>query len=180
MDFSEFQAIFFDSNRFSLTNNQFKITTKFMFGLFNTQTIEILREIYPNISEPTEHIKLLTEFATDFASTIPEEEDFLKIKSTLARVCCWAYETQDPEFYEKVAESFPPNLHLFLDDDLLASDIFPLCFVIKARKKMLKLNFLLRSSINYIKNLQLFSKEMESILKNSSHIKVNYSYPILI
>ena len=144
MDFSEFETTFFDSNQFSLTNNRFEMITKFMFGLFNSKTIETLKKICPNISKPTNHMKRLTEFATDFASTIFKEKekgDHLKNKSTLARVCCWAYETQDPEFYEKVAESFPPNPCLFLDDDLLSSDIFSLCHVIKARKKMLKLEF---------------------------------------
>ena len=183
MDFSEFEATFFDSNQFSLTNNRFEMITKFMFGLFNSKTIEILKKICPNISKPTNHMKRLTEFATDFASNIFKEGKkggHLKNKSTLARVCCWAYETQDPEFYEKVAESFPSNPCLFLDDDLLTSDILPVCHVIKARKKMLKLEIILTLNINIIKNLQLFCKEMESILKNSSHIKVSYSYSILI
>ena len=184
MDISEFETTFFDSYQFILTNNRFEMITKFMFGLSNSQTIEILRKIYPSISKPTDHMKRLTEFAADIVSTVSEEENrFLKNKSTLAHVCCWAYETQDPEFYEKVAESFPLNLHLFLDDDLLISDILPLCYVIKARKKMLKLKILLTLNINSIKILQLFSKEMESILKNSSHIKVtdsSYLYPILI
>ena len=181
MNFFEFEATFFDSNQFSLINNQFEMITKFMFGLFNSQTIETLRKIYPNISKPTNHMKRLTEFATDFASTVPEEGNrFLKNKSTLVRVCCWAYETQDTEFCEKVAKSFPLNLRIFLDDDLLTSDILPLCYVIKARKKMLKLKILLTLNINIMKNLQLFCKEMESIFKNSSHIKVTYLHPILI
>ena len=183
MDFSEFEATFFDSNQFCLTNNRFEMITKFMFGLFNSKTIEILKKICPNISKPTNHMKRLTEFATDFASTIlneGEKEDLRKNKSTLACVCCWAYETQDPEFYEKVAESFPLNLRLSLDYNLRSSDILPVCHVIKARKKMLKLEIILRLDIDIIKNLQLFCKEMESIFKNSSHIKVNYSYSILI
>ena len=156
--------------------------TKFMFGLFNSKTIEILKKICPNISKPTNHMKRLTEFATNFASTLlneGEKGDLLKNKSTLARVCCWAYETQDPEFYEKVAESFPSNPCLFLDDNLLTSDILPVCHVIKARKKMLKLEIILTVNINITKNLQLFYKEMESIFKKSSHIKVTY-YSILI
>ena len=180
MNFSKFEATFFYANQFSLANNRFEMITKFMFGLFNSETIETLKKIFPNISKPTEHIKRLTEFATDFASTIPEEKELLKKNSTLLCVCCWAYETQDPKVFEKVAESFPLNLHLFLNNDLLTRDIIPLCNVIKARKKILKLRIVLISSINLIKNQQLLFKEMESILKNSSHIKVTYSNPKFI
>ena len=181
MEFSEFEATFCDSNQINLGDNRFEMISTFMFGLFNLETIKILKKIYPNIFRITKHMKRLTDFATGSVSTISEAAEGWTNNLTFLRVCRWAYETQSLQFGEKLAESFPLNFDIFFVDDLLASDILPLCYVIKARQKMLKLRiFAQSSSINAIKNLQLFCKEMECILKNSSYIKVTYSYPKLI
>ena len=180
MSFPEFEATFCDSNQFSLADNRFEMISTFMFGLFNLETIEILKEIYPDTFRLNKHMKRLTDFTTDSVSTMSEAAGSRTNNLTFLRVCRWAYETQNLEFCEKLAESFPLNFDLFFDDDLLASDILPLCYVIKARKKILELRiFASSSNINAIKNLHLFCKEMECILKNSSHIKVNHFYPKL-
>ena len=181
MDFPEFEATFCDSNQFSLADNRFEMISTFMFGLFNLETIEILKKIYPNVFRLTKHMNWLTNFATDSISTTSEAGERRTNNLTFLRVCRWAYETQNLKFCEKLAESFPLNFDLFFVDDLLASDILPLCYVIKARKKMLKLRiFAQSSSINAIKNLQLFCKEIKCILENSSYIKVTYFYLKLI
>ena len=179
MDFSEFEATFFDSKIIFLTENRLEMISKFMFGLFNCKTFEIMKKIYPKISKPYQHMKRLTDFATTIAATIFNRrslDNFLDI----LRICCWAYEIQDPEFCEKLAENFPEILYLYFDDDLLASDILSLCYVIKKRKKILKLWInmgILTDRPDFVKKLlHLFCKEMEYILGNLSHIKVIYFY----
>ena len=174
MNNTEFKSEFFNSTQFSLTDNRFEMIGKFMFGLSNPETFETLKEVYKsNISKQNERMKLLKDLATHTASTISNKNPYSDTPM-LVRVCCWAYETQDPEFCEKVAESFLGNLKLHLPD-FLPSDILSFCYVIQARKENLVLivrysqlySFDLRSNL-----LRVFCKEMESILRNSSSIMV--------
>ena len=191
MDFSVFSKTFFNCNQLSLYNNRFEMITKFMFGLFNPKTFEILKEIYPNISKPTKHMKQLTKFATTIASTITEKTSPDQY-SNLDHVCLWAYETQDPEFCEKLAASLPETLTFKFDSKIRATDNLLLyCYVIKARKKITKLSIeplqknsyfatyvllnRMREVIFNIEDYLLFCKEMESIITKSALIKVTIS-----
>ena len=88
MTFTKFKAIFSDSSQFKLINNRLEMISKFMFGLSNPQTFETLTEIYPNISKPTQHIKMLKNLAID---TIPRYSSFHNYTSTCKSVCCWGY-----------------------------------------------------------------------------------------
>ena len=131
MNFTEFKAIFSDSRQFKLTDYRLEMISKFMFGLSNPETFEALKEIYPNISKPTQHIKLLKDLTIDtISSTIkkPSFDDTL----TFSSVCCWGYETQDPKFCEILAESLPNELYFDITNPyLLSSDILSFCYVIK-------------------------------------------------
>ena len=164
MSFFDFKTTFFDSNQFILTDSRFEIISKFMFGLFNPKTYEIFKKIYPNICKPTGHMKQLEYFATKLASTITKEAS-IQNDSTLVRVCCWAYETQDAKFGGKLADRLPEILNLNFSDVLRASDILSLCYIIKARKKTLKLRiFVLNNGTNFIINpLQLFSQTRHTL-----------------
>ena len=62
----------------------------------------MLEKDYPDISKPTQHIKLLKDLATDTASSILQKETYIYIPPSLVSVCCWGYESQDPELSEKV------------------------------------------------------------------------------
>ena len=182
MEFTEFTAKFSYFSQFKLTDNWFEMIGKFMFGLSNPKTFEVLKKIDSNISKPTEHIKVLKDLAT---STIKEPS----IDHILTfRICCWGYETQDPKFYEILAKSLSNELLVHIDDsDLLLSDILSLCYVLKERKTNLRIHFCPRGdpvyrasvgrfspSLNFKNFLCLFCKEMESILADSSNIQVNF------
>ena len=170
MNFTEFKTTFFDSNQFSWTTNQFEMIFKFMFGLPNSETFKILKENYPNISEPNPHIELLKDRAINIASTTLKKESWYHTPPLLISLCSWAYETQDLKFCENIAESFPKDLTFNLVD-CLPCDILSLCYVIKARKTNLVLK--IKSEYSFgLRNLQLFCKEMKSILKDSSNIVV--------
>ena len=169
MNFKEFKTTFFDSSHFNLTDNRFEMISKFMFGLSNPEIFKMLKEVHPNISEPTQHIELLKNLATDTALSILQKESYIFTPPLLVSVCCWTYEAQDPEFSEKVAESLK-NLGFDLVD-FLPYDILSLCYVIKARKTNLKLS-IQPGYLSGLKNLRLFCKEMESILTDSSNITV--------
>ena len=171
MKFTEFTAIFFYFSQFKLTDNRLEMISKFMFGLSNSEAFEILKGIYPNIFEPTLHIKLLKHLATDTILATFEGDI-----STYSSVCCWVYETQDPKFCEMLAESLPNKLELkFTNSRLLSSDILSLCYVIKKRKTNLRIYlYPPNSSINFKILLRLFCKEMESVLAYSSNIQVNF------
>ena len=168
MKFTEFKAIFSDSNQSILNDKRFEMINKFMFGLSNPQTFETLKEIYPNISKPTQHIKVLKNRATRIVSTISVEES----SDNLARVCCWAYESQDSKFCKKLASKIPNTLELYIDE-LLPSDVLSFCWVMKARKTNLDLNIYFEAASSDFKNfLDFFCKEIELILKDLSNIKV--------
>ena len=175
MNFIKFYIIFFSPfGQFRLTDNQFEMITKFMFGLSNSQTFETLKEIYPSISKPTKRIKWLQDLAT--AGTASIHSTVFRI-SDVPHVFCWAYEMQDSKFCEKLAESLPKTLFLTINNinDLLPSDILSFCFVLKARKTILELSIKLRplfSEANSPNSLHIFCKEMESILNDLSNIKV--------
>ena len=175
MNYVEFYSTFLSPFRqFRLTDNRFEMITKFMFGLSNSQTFETLKEIYPNISKPSKKMKQIQKLATDIASICSAE--VLSRNSNFLRVCMWAYEMQDPEFCEKLAESLPKTLSLSIYG-LHPDDVLPFCYLIKARKSILELSIKLCSLVFIIKLstrnfLHLFCQEMESILKDSSNIKV--------
>ena len=176
MKFTKFKAIFSDSNQFILTSNRFEMISKFMFGLSNPETFETLKEIYPNISIPVQRIKLLKDFATYIASTIPKKTSLMNAL-TYIRVCCWGYETQDPKFCEILAENLSNELFFNIaDPNLLFSDVLSLCFVIKERKANLRISITqINSFFSESRNLlRLFCREMEYILTNLSNIKVNF------
>ena len=190
MKFTEFKAIFSDFSQFKLTDNRLEMISKFMFGLSNLETFETLKEIYPNISKPTQHISLLKDLATDNISATNKKGSF-DDTSTYSIVCCWGYETQDPKFCRILAESLPKELYFNItDSDLLSSDILSLCYVLKERKTNLRIHFGQRSkhfvteftdsyfmpkpSLNFKNLLRLFCKEMESILAGSSNVQVNF------
>ena len=176
MNFENFKAVVLDFKLFYLVENQFELIIKFMFGLSNPEIFETLKEIYPNISKATQHLKLLKLIAiTILQKRLPEITSF----SDHLRVCCWAYKIQDPEFCKKLSESFNCVLKLCLaNSDLLSNDILSLCYVIKAFKTKLRIHLLSfhRSSYNkpsiFINLLHLFCKEMDLILKDSSNIMV--------
>ena len=176
MNFENFNAIIPDFNLFKLIDNRFEMIIKFMFGLSNPETFKTLKKIYPNISKATQHLKPLKDLAiTILRKRSPENTTF----SDYLRVCCWAYEIQDPEFCKKLVKSFKGVIKLSLTNtDLLSNDILSLCYVIKVAKTKLHIHLssFHRSSYNkpsiFINLLHLFCKEMESILKDSSNIMV--------
>ena len=176
MSFIKFYVTFFSPFRqFRLTDNRFEMITKFMFGLSHAHTFDSLKEVYPKISKPIKNMKRLQDLATSIASVHPAK--LLSGTSEFQRVCCWAYETQDLKFGEKLAESLPKTLTFHITH-LQPSDILSFCYVIKARKTVLDLFFQwqgssFKQSSDFRNSLHLFCKEMESILKDLSSIKVH-------
>ena len=179
MKFTKFKAIFCDSNRSILNDNRFEMISKFMFGLSNSETFKTLESMYPSISKPTEHLDLLKDFGIN---TIQGWSSMFDDTSTYSIVCCWGYETQDPQFCRLLAESLPKELFFYCDNiDTLSSDILSLCYVLKERKTNLRicltntsLIFLVYSPPIFPRLLRLFCENMESILADSSIIQVNF------
>ena len=78
MNFENFKAIVPDFKLFNLIDNRFEMIIKFMFGLSNPETFETLKEIYPNISKATQHLKPLKDLAiTILQKRSPENTDYL-------------------------------------------------------------------------------------------------------
>ena len=176
MNFIKFYLTFFSPFKdFCQTDNRFEMITKFMFGLSNPQTFETLKEIYPSISKPTKRTKWLQDLATAEIASIRSPISLFR-SSDFQPACIWAYESQDPKFSETLAESLLKTLQVNINNLLLPSDVLSLCYVVKARKSILELDFMFDVFISFsapsTKNcVNLLRKEMDSILDDSSNIR---------
>ena len=169
----ELKETCFHTNRLDLTSSQFEIVTKFLFGLCNDQTVEILKLIYDDYCfSPNHHASFLKEqlhLRLNNIGLYYDTKDLFRFASLL-------YELKDNTITREFSNLLPSDL--VIKDDVFPNDVFPLCELIRARQ--LDLGISIQNPSFYKNSHLLFFKEMGSIIGKSLHIKVKIYFIFIV
>ena len=169
----EFKEICFDTNRLDLTSSQFEVVTKFLFGLCNNRTVEILKNIDDDyFFLPNPHASFLKEQLHLHLKNISSYSD----TKNLFRFASLLYELKDDTITTEFSNLLPSNL--VIKDDVFPNDVFPLCELIQARQ--LDLGISIQNPSFHKNSHLLFFKEMGSIIAESLHIKVKIYFIFIV
>ena len=166
LDPKELIKVCSDSNQINLSNSEFEVLTKFLFGLCNKHTAAILQTIDKNqFIVPTQTVSFLKEYLN---ASLPKPN--VSFDSTsIFDVTFWLYELNDKELTKNVSNSLPSLL--IIQGDVFPNNVLPLCNLIRERQ----LDFVIdiAKNANFHKNAHLsFLQEMDQIMAVSPHIKV--------
>ena len=169
----EFKEICFDTNRLDLSSSQFDMVTKFLFGLCNNRTVEILKQIDDDYCfSPNHHASFLKNqlnlhlenMVTHFGN------------KHLFRFASLLYELKDKTLTREFSNLLPS--YLVITNDVFPNDVFPLCELIRARQ--LDLEIFIWNPSFYKNSHLLFFKEIASIIVESLHIKVKIYFIFIV
>ena len=160
----DLKQTFFDLNPIDLSSSQFEVVTKFLFGLCNDHTVEILNNI------DDEYI-----FLSNNDANVLKEHLHSHLKKTaldLFRLASLLYELKDKTLTREFSNLLPSILKI--KGDVFPNDVLPLCELIRARQRHLEIHL---NNPSFYKNSHLlFFKKMESIIAESLHIKVKINF----
>ena len=169
----EFKETCFDTNRLDLSSSQFEMVTKFLFGLCNNRTVEILKNIDKDYCFlPNHHASFLKEQLHLHLKNIGSYSD----TKNLFRFASLLYELKDDTITTEFSNLLPSNL--VIKDDVFPNDVFPLCELIQARQ--LDLGISIQNPSFHKNSHLLFFKEMGSIIAESLHIKVKIYFIFIV
>ena len=165
----EFKETCSNLNLIDLSSSQFEVVTKFLFGLCNKRTVEILKNIDDDyFFSPKHHANFLKEHLHSQSKTA---SIFSGIKDVF-RVASLLFELKDTNLIREFSNLLPSVLKI--DNDVFPNDVLPLCELIRARQ--LDLEIYISRPLFYKNSHLLFFKEIESIIKELLHIKVRIYY----
>ena len=155
--------------KIDLSSSQLEVVTKFLFGLCNERTVEILKNIDNDyFFSPNHHASFLKEHL----------HSQLKISGT-ENVFCVAsllYELKDKTLTREFSNLLPS--YLSIKKNVFPNDVLPFCELIRARQLDLELCV---SDPSFYKNSHLlFFKEMGLVIAESLHIKVKIDYILFV
>ena len=165
LDPKEFAETCMDPSQIYLSNSEFEVVTKFLFGLCNEHTVAMLETIdETQFTLPTKTVNFLKEY---LCSSLPELHDI--DFSSLTDFSFWLYELNDKELTREVSNGLPNCLDM--KGDVFPNNVLPFCDLI--RKRQFDLAIYIVKASNFHKNAHLlFLKEMEQMIAISPHIKV--------
>ena len=166
LDPREFIKTCSDPIRINLSDSEFEVVTKFLFGLCNENIVPFLQTIDKNrFTLPTETVRFLKKY---LLSSLPKSNDFINL-SSFFDFSFWLYELNDKELTREFSD-FLPNC-LVINNDIFPNNVLPLCNLIRERQFYLTID--IERHANFHKNAHLlFLKEMDQIIAVSPHIKV--------
>ena len=166
LDPKEFIKTCSDPNQIKLSNTEFEVVTKFLFGLCNKHTVAILETIdEKQFTVSTETLNFLKEY---LRSSRPKSNNIIDFNS-LFDFSFWLYELNDKELTKEFS-NFLPNC-LKMNGDVFPNNVLPFCDLI--REKQFDLTIDIGKNAYFHKNAHLlFLKEMEQMIAVSPHIKV--------
>ena len=162
----DFKLTCLDSDQIDLSSSQFEVVTKFLFGLCNEHTVEILKSIDDSyFFLPIQHTNFLKEH---LHSRLANTNTFSDTKQIFP-VASLLYELKDKNLTLEFSNFLPSILNV--SGEVFPNDVLPFCELIRVRQHDLELHL---STPWFYKNSHLlFLKKMESIIANSLYIKVN-------
>ena len=162
----DFEQTCSDPNQIDLSSSRFEVVTKFLFGLCNEHSVDILKSIDDNyFSLQNDHASFLKKYLhsqSEIITKFSESKHVFRIASLL-------YELKDKNLTQKLSNLLPSILRI--QGDVFPNDVLPFSELLRERKHDLELYFTEDSSFYKNSNL-LFLKEMESLIAESVQIKV--------
>ena len=160
-------------NQIDLSSNQFEVVTKFVFGLGNYRTVEILKKFDDcYFFSSNHHANFLKQYLHSYMKNIG-------LFSDTEHIFCLAsllYELRDKNLTREFSNLLPS--YLVINKDVFPNNVVPFCELIRARQLDLKLSIL---NPSFYKNSHLlFFKEMKSTIAESLHIKVKIYFIFII
>ena len=163
----------FNLNQINLRSSQFEVVTKFLFGLCNDRTVEILNDIDDEYFFLSTHDpSVLKNYLLSHLKKVASDFD----NRHLFRLASLLYELKDKTLTEEFSNLLPSILRI--QGDVFPNDVLPLCELIRARQRHLEIS-IIRPSF-YKNSHLLFFKEMESIIAESLHLKVKIYFIFII
>ena len=171
----------FNLKQIDLSSSQFEVVTKFLFGLCNDHTVEILNDIDDEYFCISNHdpsvlkkhlLSHLKEIASASASASASDFD----NRHLFRLASLLYELKDKTLTQEFSNLLPSILTI--QGDVFPNDVLPLCELIRLRQIDLEISI---NSPSFYKNSHLlFFKEMESIIAELLHLKVKIYFIFIV
>ena len=166
INFVDFKKLCSNFNLINFKSSQYEIVTKFLFGLCNSRTVDILKSIDDNyFFLPNHHARFLKEYLRSHLKNV-------KIFSKSFRLATLLNELKDENLTREFSNLLPSVLSI--DGDVFPNDVLPFCELIRARQLDLEIH--LSNALFHKDSHLLFYKEMESIMSESPHIKVKNQF----
>jgi len=149
---------------------------KFLFGLCNVQTLQVLREHFSSLSfSLPDKTKILSDFVLLFfpSATLSKVDYFQQV----IQFCTWAYELNDERFASRIAQHLDTELRIV--GKFLPNDVAPLHYVIRHRKKALHLDTTQFDTWFVGESLNLFLEEIPKTIE-AAKISVSYETSFLL
>ena len=162
----DFEHTCSDPNQIDLSSSRFEVVTKFLFGLCNEDSVDILKNIDDNyFSLQNDHANFLKKYLHSQSEIITKFSESKHVFRTASLL----YELKDKNLTQKLSNLLPSILRI--QGDVFPNDVLPFSELLRERKHDLELYFTEDSSFYKNSNL-LFLKEMESLIAESVQIKV--------
>ena len=145
---------------YSLTDSNWEVVAKFLYGLSNNTTLEFLKEQFSFLpSDLQSKSKMLCEY---LLQTLPDhalsvDEYFQQI----LRICTWAYELSSEKLAIKIAKRLENDL--IIAGKFLPNDVTPVLYVLQHRKTPLLLDTTQFNTWFVGDSLSLFLEELQSL-----------------
>ena len=149
---------------FDLFASDWEVVAKFLFGLCNAKTVQGLLKEFPSLSSDLpDKTKILCKFVLkSFPTDTHPQVDYFQ---HILQFCTWAYELNDHKFASEVAKRLEKEL--IVVGKFLPSDVAPIHFVLRRRRKPLHLKTTPFDSWFVADSLDLFLEEVPKTTKGS-------------
>ena len=162
----DFEQTCSDPNQIDLSSSRFEVVTKFLFGLCNEHSVDILKTIDDNyFSLQNDHANFLKKYLHSQSEIITKFSESKHVFRTASLL----YELKDKNLTQKLSNLLPSILRI--QGDVFPNDVLPFSELLRERKHDLELYFIEDSSFYKNSNLLLL-KEMEPHIAESLQIKV--------
>ena len=126
-------------SKVDLTEGNWEMVTKFLYGISNKSTLEKLKEAFSELSNTdiSKKIEMLCNFAQNRcmpAQTVSDDHYFQQ----LLPVCIWTHELNDNDFASEI--SLRLKRKIIVRGKILASDITPFNYILSHRKSEIELD----------------------------------------
>jgi len=116
--------------KFDLSNNNWEMVTKFLFGLCNATTVSFLTEQFPTLASDISHkSKILRHFVMLTLSHPNSSDAYFQ---NMLRIFSWVYELNNEKFASQVAQYLQSDL--IITGRFLPNDVAPLLYVVRHRE----------------------------------------------
>jgi len=150
----------------NLTEGRWEMVTKFLFGISNENTLELLKGAFSDISEVvSEKVKILCRFALRILPKSSDADDMY-----FQKVLLWAHELHNDDFACLIAGSLKEEM--IINGKVLPSDVAALNYVLQQRRIHIRLDTTQYSTWFVGDSITRFKNAMKAYKESSSFVTV--------